>query len=314
MSATRGATTCRAKSAGSPLVLKILLVAGASAAACAFAAQPAVFDGKRAYEHVRELVAIGPRPAGSPGATRARDYITARLRALDLAVEEQPFEARTPRGVVRMVNVRATLPGDGGASGSRLIVAGHYDTKLFDEFKFVGANDGGSSAGFLIELARVLKDAKRPVPIELVFFDGEEAVVDWNVGEDNTYGSRHYVAAAKKDGTLGHIKAMILIDMIGDRDLRIMRETNSTAWLTEIIWGAARGAGRREFVDEFLEVEDDHLPFLRAGVPAVDIIDLDYPAWHTEEDTLDKVSADSLQAVGDVLIAAIPAIIDRISK
>jgi Zn-dependent M28 family amino/carboxypeptidase len=160
----------------------------------------------------------------------------------------------------------------------------------------------------------VLKDGKRPLPIELVFFDGEEAVIDWNVGDDNTYGSRHYVAAAQKDGTLSHVKAMILVDMIGDRDLRILRETNSTGWLTDIIWSAARRAGRREFVDDFLEVQDDHLPFLRAGVPAVDIIDLDYPAWHTEEDTLDKVSADSMQAVGEVFLAALPGILERVTK
>lgn len=295
-------------------MLKALLVATVSAAACAFAGEPAAFDGKRAYDHVRQLVDIGPRPAGSPGAARAREYIKSQLRALEIPVEEQAFDAKTPPGIVRMVNLRATLPGERGASGPRLIVAGHYDTKLFDDFKFVGANDGGSSAAFLVELARVLKENTRHVPIELVFFDGEEAVIDWNVGEDNTYGSRYYVSAAQKDGTLASIKAMILVDMVGDRDLRIMRETNSTAWLTEIVWRAARRAGRREFVDDFLEVEDDHLPFLRAGVPALDIIDLDYPAWHTEGDTLDKVSAESLQAVGDVLLAALPEIVDRITK
>jgi hypothetical protein len=295
-------------------MLKVLLVATLAAAACALAAEPPVFDGKRAYEHVRKLVEIGPRPAGSPGAARARDYIKAELRALDIAVEEQAFEAKTPLAAVRMVNLRATLSGERGSSGPRLIVAGHYDTKLFPDFKFVGANDGGSSAAFLLELARVLKETSRPMPIELVFFDGEEAVIDWHVADDNTYGSRQYVAAAGKDGTLAGITAMILVDMIGDRDLRILRETNSTAWLTDIIWAAARRAGRREFVDEFLEVDDDHVPFLRAGVPAVDIIDLDYPAWHTEEDTLDKVSAESLQVVGDVLLAALPEIVKRITN
>jgi hypothetical protein len=294
---------------------KTLLVATVSAAACASAAQPAPeFDGKRAFEHVRQLVEIGPRPAGSPGAARARDYITAQLRALGIIVDEQAFDARTPRGMVRMVNLRATIPGARGTAGPRLIVSGHYDTKLFEDFRFVGANDGGSSAAFLIELARVLSEGKRGLAIELVFFDGEEAVIDWNVGDDNTYGSRHYVAAAQKDGALANVRAMILVDMIGDRDLRIMRETNSTAWLTDTIWSAARRAGRREFVDDYLEVQDDHLPFLRAGVPAVDIIDLDYPAWHTPEDTLDKVAPESLQAVGDVVLAALPDILERLAR
>jgi hypothetical protein len=273
----------------------------------------ATFEGKRAYEHVRQLVEIGPRPAGSPALARARDYITRQLTELGMKVEQQAFDAKTPLGVVRMVNLRATFPSE-PASGPRVLITGHYDTKLFEEFAFVGANDGGSSAAFLIELARVLKDAKRPLPIELVFFDGEEAVIDWNQGNDNTYGSRHYVEAARADGRLKDLKAMILVDMIGDRDLRIMRETKSTLWLTDAIWNAAKRTGRREFVDELLEVKDDHLPFLEAGVPAVDIIDLDYPAWHTEADTLDKVSAESLQAVGDVLVAALPDVLDRAAK
>jgi glutaminyl-peptide cyclotransferase len=291
----------------------IALVVAAAACFHAQAPKDAAFDGKRALEHVRQLVAIGPRVAGTPGAKQARDYISSQLGALGLTVQEQPFEAETPLGRTAMVNLRVTLPGGGGRS-DRLIVAGHYDTKLFREFRFVGANDGGSSAGFLIELARVLKERPRGLAVELVFFDGEEAVVDWNSSNDNTYGSRHYVAAARKDGSLARIRALVLVDMIGDRDLRILRDTNSTAWLTDIIWAAARRMGRREFVDEDTAIEDDHLPFLQAGVPSVDVIDLDYPAWHEEGDTMDKVSAESLQAVGDVLLAALPEIEKRAGK
>jgi Zn-dependent M28 family amino/carboxypeptidase len=256
-------------------------------------------------------VEIGPRPAGSPGAQKTRDYIKQQLAALGLAVEEQTFDAATPIGTVRMVNVRAFL-GERSAP-RRLIVASHYDTKLFRNMRFVGANDGGSSTGFLIELARVLRQQPPAIPVEFLFLDGEEAVVEWQ-GNDNTYGSRHYVQSARNDGTLGQIGALILVDMIGDRELRVKRESQSTPWLTELIWSTARALGRTEFVEESTAIDDDHLPFLEAGVPAVDIIDFDYPHWHEASDTLDKVSAESLQVVGDVLLAALPAIVARLGR
>jgi hypothetical protein len=293
--------------------LKVLPALLLAAAACASAAQrPAAvpFEGARAFEHVKALVAIGPRPAGSAGAGKTRDYIRKQLTALGFTVVDQPFDARTPLGTVRMVNVRATL---GPAGSSRLIIAGHYDTKLFKDITFVGANDGGSSTAFLIELARVLKARQNALPIELVFFDGEEAVVDWQ-GDDHTYGSRHYVQAARASHALDQIRAMILVDMVGDRDLLILRESNSTPWLTAAIWSAAKTLKRREFVDEEMAVEDDHVEFLAAGIPAVDIIDLDYAAWHKPGDTIDKCSPRSLQVVGDVLLAALPAIEKRLSR
>ena len=298
------------------------VVVAALGAACVNAALPpsqppaATFDGARASEHLRKIVALGPRPAGSPGARQTRDYITTELAALGLRAEEQPFEARTPVGPIRMANVRATIPGAATGSG-RLIIAGHYDTKMFKEFAFVGANDGGSSTAFLIELARVLKARQNALPIELLFLDGEEALVEWSLDSDSTYGSRHYVQAAKQAGTLAEVRALILVDMIGDRALQLKRESNSTPWLTDIIWAAARQLKRHEFVDEQTAVEDDHLPFLAAGVPSVDLIDLDYPDetrrfWHTADDTLDKTSAASLQTVGSVLMAALPAIEGRL--
>lgn len=268
------------------------------------------FDAARAFKHLERIVAIGPRPAGSPGAQQTRDYITKELAALGIKTEEQAFEARTPRGPVRMVNLRGMIPGSGSG---RLIIASHYDTKLFDDIRFVGANDGGSSTALLLELARVLKARENRMPIELLFFDGEEAVDTWSLESDGTYGSRHYVEAARQAGTLKDIRALILVDMVGDRDLVVQRDPASTPWLTDIIWSAARRLKRPEFVDTEYAVEDDHIHFLRAGVPAVDIIDLIYPDenmayWHTAEDTLDKVSASSLEAVGDVLLAALPGI------
>jgi glutaminyl-peptide cyclotransferase len=298
-----------------PLRHLILLCAGAIACGASGLQQqpPPRFDGARAFAHVREQVAIGPRPAGSPGAQRTRAYITAHLKSLDISTEEQAFDASTPIGKIRMVNLRATLPGTSGTVGPRLIIASHYDTKLAKAFPFVGANDGGSSTAVLLELATALKDRKFALPIELLFFDGEEAVIEWK-DEDHTYGSRYYVEAARKNGTLKDIRALVLVDMVGDRDLRIQREPGSTEWLTDVIWSTAKRIGRKEFVDDLFAVEDDHVPFLRAGVPAVDLIDLDYPAWHTADDTLDQVVPESLQAVGDVLIAALPDLMERLAK
>ena len=294
------------------------LLAAMVAASCA--AQPSKgdsgFSGTRALADVRKLVAIGPRVAGTPGADKARDYITEQLKAGGLAVREQAFDASTPRGSVHMINLLAVIPGipppeaPSQVPVQRIIVAGHYDTKLFKEFTFVGANDGGSSAALLIELARALKPRTLPMDVELLFLDGEEAVGEWQ-GSDHTYGSRYYVQAAKKAGGLKTIGALVLVDMIGDKDLRIMKEANSTPWLTESVWGAASRLGRREFVGETTTIEDDHLEFLEEGVPAVDIIDLDYPAWHRADDTLDKLSAASLQSVGDVVVAALADIAAR---
>jgi glutaminyl-peptide cyclotransferase len=293
-----------------------LILCTLAAVGCLQAAQSANsrFDGARAFEDVRQLVALGPRVAGTPGAQAARDYIRKQLQAVGVAVEEQAFEAATPLGTVKMVNLRATLPATAGSTSQpRLIIGGHYDTKLFKDFTFVGANDGGSSAAFLIELARALKSRANRVPIELLFLDGEESTGEWQ-GQDHTYGSRYYVEAARKDGTLKNIKAFVLVDMIGDHDLVIKREGNSTPALIEAIWGAAKRLNRREFVDEVYPVEDDHLEFLAARVPSVDLIDLEYAtrsgevAWHTRHDTLENVTAASLQAVGDVLIAALPAL------
>jgi glutaminyl-peptide cyclotransferase len=272
---------------------------------------PSGFDSTRAWEHVRQQVAIGPRPSGSAAIAKTRQYITAQLNALGIKVTEQPFEGATPLGPVKMVNIIGTIP---GRSPDRIILASHFDTKLFREFRFVGASDGASSTAALIELARVINARKElPFTIELLFLDGEEAVIEWSA-TDGTYGSRYYVDAARKSGSLKSIRALVLLDMIGDRDLTIRRESNSTRWLTDILWNTAQKLGHRAFMDEETTVEDDHLPFLKAGVPAVDIIDLDYAPWHTAQDTLDAISARSLQVVGDVVVAALPEIEARLQK
>ena len=295
-------------------VVFVVMVVGA-VARCGAQATPPKFDGNRAYADLRQMVAIGPRPAGSAALKQTRDYIKKELASAGLQAEEQPFDAQTPTGVVHMVNIRARLPGPSGQTQGRgrLVVGGHYDTKLEHKFPFVGASDGASSAAFLLELARALKGRANALPIELLFLDGEEAVVNWS-GTDHTYGSRYYVEQLKKTGTVKDVTAFVLIDMIGDRELNIRREQNSTAWLSDIVWGAAKQLKRPEFLEEATPIEDDHLEFLEAGIPAVDIIDLDYPAWHTAADDLAHVAASSLQTVGDVVLAALPAIENRLTS
>jgi Zn-dependent M28 family amino/carboxypeptidase len=284
------------------------------------AAAPAVFDSARAWNHLRQMVAIGPRESGSAGIRQTRAYITKEIAGYGLTVEEQKWTASTPAGPIEMVNLIVRLP---GRRTDRILITGHYDTKRIKEFVFVGASDGASSGAMLIELARVMKDQPREFTYEFVWLDGEEAVcAGWYDCEkpgapDNTYGSRHYVATAQKDGTLKTMKAMVLLDMVGDRDLRIRREAKSTAWLTDIVWAAAKRLKHDgTFVAESAgEIEDDHVPFLKAGVPSVDIIDLDYSCcWHQAADNLANVSARSLQIVGDVVLAALPDIEKRLLK
>ena len=262
------------------------------------------FDGGAALKHVERLVAIGPRVAGSPGGVRARDYIVGELKKLPGAqVQVKAFEADTPHGRLKMANVVAMLP---GRRSDVIMLAGHYDTKLFKEFRFVGANDGGSSAALLLELARRLAGAPRDYTYWLVWFDGEEAREQWTA-RDSLYGSRRLAAELARDKRLP--RAMILVDMIGDRDLSIRRETHSAGWLTEIVWDAAARLGHgRHFLRDTLPVEDDHVPFLTLGVPATLLIDFDYPPWHTAEDTLDKLSAQSLGVVGEVVLEALPSV------
>ena len=278
---------------------------GATRAPAPLGATPAALhvDGAAALRHVERLVAIGPRVAGSPGGEKARAYIVGELRRSGLAAEVQPFEADTPHGRLRMANVVTRLP---GRRADVVVLAGHYDTKLFRSFRFVGANDGGSSAALLIELARRLAKAPREYTVWVVWFDGEEALESWTA-TDSLYGSRHLAAELARGGRLP--RALLLMDMIGDRDLNIRRDTYSTAWLTDILWASAARLGHgKHFLNDPLPVEDDHVPFLKAGVPAALLIDFDFPPWHTAGDTLDKVSAQSLAVVGDVLLDALPSI------
>jgi hypothetical protein len=288
----------------------LALVLTAATAFTGVGAERQKFDGGAVLRHVERLVAMGPRVAGTPGGVRAREYVVGELKRIKgVQVEVRAFEADTPHGRLPMANVVAVVP---GRRSDVIMLAGHYDTKLFKEFKFVGANDGGSSTALLIELARRLAAGPRDYTYWLVWFDGEEARVRWTA-QDSLYGSRRLAAELARARRLP--RAMIVVDMIGDRDLLIRREAHSATWLNEIIWGAAARLGYgRHFVRDVMPVEDDHAPFLRAGVPAALLIDFDFPPWHTAEDTLDKISADSLAVVGEVLLEALPSIEHQLSR
>ena len=264
------------------------------------------FNGGRAFADLKRLVSFGPRPAGSAALGNSRLWILEQLRSSGAEVEEDTFTASTPAGAIPMTNLIAKFPGE---SRKILMVAGHYDTKLETGFSFVGANDGGSSAALLLELARALQGRKHAYAIWLVFFDGEEAVRTWT-NTDSVYGSRHMVQKLSANGELGRIQAMILVDMIGDAHLDIHRESYSTSWVTGTLFAAAHRLGyAKYFLDSPIAVDDDHVPFVDAGVAAADLIDFDYGPnmsyWHTAKDTLDHCSPLSLTIVGRVVLATL---------
>ena len=260
------------------------------------------FSGASALEFTRHAVAFGPRPPGSEANHRLQAYILGQLKTCRCQVIEDSFTAKTPQGDVAMKNIIARYP---GKSGRATVITGHFDTKYFPGRKFVGANDGGSSTGFLLEMARVLAGQPRTDDVYLVWFDGEEAFGEWS-STDSLYGSRHLAERWRTDGTLRKIKALINVDMIGDKNLDIKKEMNSTPALRNLVWRTAAELGYQAyFLDESMSTEDDHMPFLKLGVPALDLIDFDYPPWHTDEDTIDKVGGQSLEIVGTVVMEVI---------
>jgi glutaminyl-peptide cyclotransferase len=264
-------------------------------------------SGPSALEFTRHAVAFGPRPSGSEANRQLQAYILTTLKTCKCQVTEDAFTPQTPKGPIAMKNILAKFT---GKSGKAVVITGHYDTKLFPGRKFVGANDGGSSAGLLLELARVLAGQTRTDDVYLVWLDGEEAVrTEW-AGEDNLYGSRHLAAQWSKDGTAAKIKGLINVDMIGDKSLNIKQEQNSTSKLRQLVWRSASELGYKAyFVDEAITIEDDHMEFLKRGIPALDLIDFDYGPdhayWHTDQDTMDKLSAQSLEIVGTVVLDVI---------
>jgi Zn-dependent M28 family amino/carboxypeptidase len=261
------------------------------------------FSGTQALQFTKKAVAFGPRPAGSQANRELRAYIKSQVRSVRGRLAEDPFTASTPVGPVAMENIVCSFP---GTSGHTVVFSGHFDTKSFPGRNFVGANDGGSSAGFLLELMHALSGTEHKDQIDLVWLDGEEAFGDWS-DTNGTFGSRHLAAKWASEGVLARIRALINVDMIGDRELGIVEETNSNAALRNMVWQVANEKGYgRYFLESSGAIEDDHVPFIKRGVPALDLIDFDYGPdnsyWHTDQDTIDKLSAHSFQVVGDVLV------------
>jgi glutaminyl-peptide cyclotransferase len=261
------------------------------------------FSGENALAHVQALVDLGPRPAPSAALDKARAYIRQNLRGTGWSVQDQPFTGQTPRGAVSFVNLIATWPDRHSSDGPRFLVCSHYDTKSFDDFRFVGANDGGSSTGALLELARVLSlHPQLAAKIELIFFDGEEAY-DQFTDTDGLYGSRYFAGQLQASHSQAGYRGGILWDMMGDRDLTITLPLDSPAELARGIFAAADALKlRNHFTYYSSDVLDDHSPLNGIGIPTIDLIDFEYPPWHTAGDTIDKLSAQSLQTVGAVTL------------
>src|SRR6266481_2712873 len=260
------------------------------------------FSGEKAFAQVQRLVAFGPRPAGSKAVEKSRDYIEDQLRRSGWQVTRQAFSDDSPQGKIQFVNLIARFSGEKKAASPSFLLCSHYDTKMFDAIRFVGANDGGSSTGLLLELARVIgQHPNLARKVELVFFDGEEAFVRFSE-TDGLYGSRYFAKQLQRDGAK-QFRAGILFDMVGDRSLDITLPTDSPPEMARDIFAAAEALKSRSYFT-YLDraMTDDHTPLNAIGIPVIDIIDFDFPWWHTADDTIDKISAQSLQIVGSVAL------------
>ncbi|MFN0206115.1 MAG: M28 family peptidase [Planctomycetota bacterium] len=313
----------------SALFLIIVGAACSASAACSNAGAshtistvPPILDGKRCFEHVKKVVEIGPRPSGSSGIEKTRNYISDQLKEYGHKPVFDRFSANTARGPIEMFNVRCEIEGD-----SKFICAlvTHYDTKRIFNGHFVGANDGGSGVGVLLEIARYYSTAaepkrKPPISLRILFVDGEEtqkssefhkATTDWDTA-DSLWGSRHEANRLLTTGGIANTKVVIVLDLVGDKNLNILEESQSSrdlvAWFRE---AAKEGGVEDKFFKTSQPITDDHLPFIQIGVAdVIDIIDFDYGKnnsyWHTKEDTLDKLAPESLQIVGDAVLRVLP--------
>lgn len=267
------------------------------------------FDAARAYQHARFLVELGPRPPGSDAIHKAQAYISEQLKSDGCQVSEQDFTGHTALGDIAMKNIMAFAP---GKKSDIVLYGAHYDTVRMPNF--VGANDGAGGAGVLLELARQFCARKNGLTVWMAFFDGEEAQgswpdknsIQWTSG-NSTMGSREMAARMSLSGDLKRTRAMILVDMVAGRDSKLKRDTDSTHWLSDLVWGVAARLGYQKFfVSEMQTVGgDDHFSFIKRGVAATDLVDM-YPYWHTPQDTLDKLDPQYMGITGHVLLETLP--------
>jgi hypothetical protein len=291
---------------------------GLAASGRAPAAEAVEFSGERAMRHLEAICDLGPRPSGSPAMDRQRALLARHFRAAGATVTGQAFQIRDRRtgAPVHLENLIVTWHPD---RAERVLLAAHYDTRPFPdrdpvdpEGVFLGANDGASGVAVLMELAAAMPGLPGPVGVDFVLFDAEEYVVHprdpYFLG--SAYFARQY-AADRRAGRLPHAyRAGVLLDMVADRDLQIWQEQHSVDWpdtkpVVDAIWDVARRLEVREFVPRPKHaVQDDHLPLrMIGGIPTCDIIDFDYPHWHTTSDTPAQCAAESLSAVGRVVLA-----------
>lgn len=264
------------------------------------------FSGAEALKHAEKLVGFGPRPAGSEALEASRGYLERALASYGWTVIRQPFEEKTPKGNIAFVNLIARFGDE--SKPPTILLGSHYDSKLYEDFEFVGANDGASSTGALLEIARVTSSHPALArALELVFFDGEEAFLTSINETDGLYGSRFYAKQLRTKDITTFPKYGIILDMIGDKNLNVEVPADSPDALYSALRRAAEDLGAGSYFDRRdTLILDDHVPLNAIGIPTIDIIDLDYaPFWHTKEDTLDKISAESLQTVGKTTLLMI---------
>ncbi|MCP4679035.1 MAG: M28 family peptidase [Deltaproteobacteria bacterium] len=301
MSCCRGGET-RKTSAGSDT--GVMPKAGAS-----------LIDGGQAMGYIKDIIAFGPRHAGTEGAEKTRRYIFEKLKSFGLSPKRHDFTALTPHPKLKKVDL-ANLSVDFDGPGKRkVLIGGHFDGKILEGVNFKGANDGGSSTALLLEMARVLARTPPPCPVRIVFFDGEEALVKWS-DMDSRYGSKRMAAELKQKGEVDSIAAAVIVDMIGDKNLRLVRDTNSTPWVFKVLVRTAERLGYDSlFGSRRISIDDDHIPFLRIGIPAAVLIDFNYGPgwasnsyWHNDKDTVDKLSPKSMEIIGEVVFESLPVL------
>ena len=265
--------------------------------------------GKEAFKLTGEMVAFGPRPPGSPELEKVRQWIRKHIESHNLTMQKRPFVARTPKGMKNMVNLSYVIPGT--QKKGLIVLMAHYDSKLFTDFEFVGANDAASSVSLLLALIQPIQQMKLPYDVQVVFVDGEEAIVEWTYN-DSLYGSRQMA----QDVRGVDIKGVIVVDMVGDKDLTFIRSRSVDEKLLSYFEKSLQEMNQSSKMDQqWSYVMDDHTPFAEMGIPTLHIMDFTYGGkkqpgiyWHTAQDTMQNISAESLSITGEALLRTLKKI------